>query len=261
MLVKEIIKKLIVCFLAGAGAGLGTGFAGMSAAGIISPLLLTFCGVPAYQAIGIGLASDVLASAISAYTYKRHGNLDIKNALILLGCVLSMTVVGSFIASLLPDRTMGYMSQIGLLVIGIKFLLKPERKVGKSENENKAKQIIKSVIGGIFVGFICGFVGAGGGMMLLFVLTSFLGYEIHMAVGTSVFIMAFTALIGGFSHIYIGGIPDTFCLICCIIFTLIWARIAAVIANKAAEKTLSRIAGVIMVITSVVVLGFNLLVQ
>lgn len=257
MLDKEIMIKLIVCFFAGAGAGLGTGFAGMSAAGIISPLLLTFCGVPAYQAIGVGLASDVLASAISAYTYKKHGNLDIKNALILLGCVLSMTVAGSFIASFLPDQTMGYMSQIGLLVIGIKFLIKPGRKVGKFENESKTKQIVKSVIGGVFVGFICGFVGAGGGMMLLFVLTSFLGYEIHMAVGTSVFIMAFTALIGGVSHVYIGGIPDMFCLISCIIFTLIWARIASVIANKAPEKTLSRIAGVIMVLTSVIVLGFN----
>ena len=261
MLVKEVIIKLIVCFLAGVGAGLGTGFAGMSAAGIISPLLLTFCGVPAYQAIGIGLASDVLASVVSAYTYKRNGNLDIKNALILLGCVLSMTVVGSFIASFLPDQTMGYMSQIGLLVIGIKFLVMPGRKVGKSENENKTKRIMKSVIGGIFVGFICGFVGAGGGMMLLFVLTSFLGYEIHMAVGTSVFIMAFTALIGGVSHIYIGGLPDTFCLINCIIFTLIWARIASIIANKASEKTLSRIAGVIMVVTSAVVLGFNFLIK
>lgn len=256
---KEMIIKLIVCFLAGAGAGLGTGFAGMSAAGIISPLLLTFCGVPAYQAIGIGLVSDVLASAVSAYTYKRNGNLDVKNALSLLLCVLSMTIVGSFVASFLPDRTMGYMSQFGLLAIGIKFLVKPGRKVGKVEKDSKAKRIIKSLVGGVLVGFICGFVGAGGGMMLLFVLTSFLGYEIHMAVGTSVFIMAFTALIGGASHIYIGGVPDIFCLISCVIFTLIWARIASVIANKASEKTLSRIAGVIMVITSMVVLGFKFL--
>lgn len=261
MIEKEIIVKLIVCFLAGAGAGIGTGFAGMSAAGIIGPLLLTFCGVPAYQAIGIGLASDVLASGVSAYTYKKHGNLDIKNALVLLLCVLGMTIVGSFVASFLPDQTMGYMSQIGLLAIGIKFLVKPGRKEGKFENETKAKRIIKSIIGGLLVGFICGFVGAGGGMMLLFVLTSFLGYEIHMAVGTSVFIMAFTALIGGVSHIYIGGIPDLFCLICCVIFTLIWARIASVIANKASEKTLSRIAGMVMVITSLVVLGFNFLLK
>lgn len=57
-------------------------------------------------------------------------------------------------------------------------------------NVGSAKErLMKAIIGGIFVGFICGFVGAGGGMMMLFVLTSFLGYQMHMAVGTSVFIM------------------------------------------------------------------------
>ena len=62
---------LIVCFIAGAGAGLGTGFAGMSAALVIGPMLTTFLNVPAYKAVGIGLFSDVLASAVSAYTYKK----------------------------------------------------------------------------------------------------------------------------------------------------------------------------------------------
>ena len=252
-----MIFKLFICFLAGAGAGLGTGFAGMSAEGIISPLLLTFCGIPAYEAIGIGLASDVLASAISAWTYKRHGNLDIKNSILLLSCVLVMTIVGSYIASFLPDQTMGCMSQFGLLLIGIKFLIKPGRKVAEVKNETKVKQIVKTVIGGVIVGFICGFVGAGGGMMLLFVLTSILGYEIHKAVGTSVFIMCFTALIGGASHFSIGGKPDIMCLILCIIFTFIWARIASVIANRVSEKVLCRAAGVIMVLTSVVVLLVN----
>ena len=253
----ELLFKILICFLAGAGAGLGTGFAGMSAAGIISPLLLTFCGIPAYQAIGIGLASDILASAVSAWTYKKHGNLDIKNALVLLTAVLCMTVVGSYVASFLPEQTMGGMSQIGLLIIGIKFLLKPGRKVGKTGEESAKTRTIKAIVGGVLVGFICGFVGAGGGMMLLFVLTSFLGYEIHMAVGTSVFIMAFTALIGGISHVSIGGMPDLTCLIACVIFTLIWARIAAVIANKASEKVLCRTAGAIMVLTSGVVLYVN----
>ncbi len=65
--------------------------------------------------------------------------------------------------------------------------------------QTKKNRIIKSIIGGCMAGFICGAVGAGGGMMLLFALTSFLGYEMHIAVGTSVFIMAFTALIGEIS--------------------------------------------------------------
>lgn len=60
--------SILICFIAGMGAGLGTGFAGMSAAAVISPMLITFLDVPAYQAVGIALASDVLASAVSAYT-------------------------------------------------------------------------------------------------------------------------------------------------------------------------------------------------
>ena len=44
---------VLVCFLAGCGAGLGTGFAGMSAAAVISPRLITFLGVESYQAVGI----------------------------------------------------------------------------------------------------------------------------------------------------------------------------------------------------------------
>ena len=103
----------------------------------------------------------------------------------------------------------------------------------------------------------CGFIGAGGGMMLLFVLTTFLGYEMHIAVGTSVFIMAFTAFTGGISHIVIGGLPDITALISCVVFTLMWAQIAAKIANKASSKTLNRVVGVVMIVTSVIILFVN----
>ena len=127
------------------------------------------------------------------------------------------------------------------------------------EESSPKNRLVKAIIGGVFVGFICGFVGAGGGMMLLLVLTSFLGYPMHLAVGTSVFIMAFTALTGGVSHFIIGGIPDVLCLVLCVAFTLIWARIAAKIANKASAKTLNRAVGIVMIITSVVILAVNYL--
>lgn len=54
------------------GAGLGTGFAGMSAAAVITPMLTTFLGIDPYVAVGIALASDVLASAVSAYHYGKN---------------------------------------------------------------------------------------------------------------------------------------------------------------------------------------------
>ena len=252
--------KVVVSLVAGAGAGIGTGFAGMSAAAIIGPMLATFIGMPAYQALGIGLASDVLASAISAWVYHKHGNLDIKNSLPLLITVLCMTVVGSLIGKFVPNSSMGCMQQIGLICVGVKFLVKPGRATKEQmENLDPKSRFVKAVAGGIVVGFICGFIGAGGGMMLLLVLSSFLGYEMHMAVGTSVFIMMFTAFTGSASHMIIGGVPDLVCLISCIIFTFLWARIAAKIANKVDSITLSRAAGLVMVGFSVVILAVNYL--
>lgn len=251
----SFLSKVVICFLAGAGAGIGTGFAGMSAAAVVGPILVTFLGVPAYEAVGIGLISDVLASLISAYTYKKNGNLDIKNSLPLMISVLIVTVIGSLVASFLPERTMGNTMQIALIFVGLRFLLKPVTTTKEQmEAISPKERLIKAVVGGIFVGFICGFVGAGGGMMMLFVLTSFLGYQLHMAVGTSVFIMAFTALTGGLSHFAIGGIPDMICLILCVIFTLLWARIAAYIANKSDAKTLNRVVGIVMILTSIAIL-------
>ena len=151
----DILIKILVCFIAGAGAGIGTGFAGMSAAAVIGPMLITFLGVPAYDAVGIGLLSDVLASLVSAYTYKKSGNLDVKSSLPLLVSVLICTMIGSFAASFLPDRAMSGTMQIALIIIGLRFILKPVNKTREQlEGSSPRGRLVKAVIGGIFVGFI-----------------------------------------------------------------------------------------------------------
>lgn len=256
----SLFLTIIVTFFAGMGAGLGTGFAGMSAAAVISPMLITFLGIDPYMAVGIALSSDVLASAVSAYTYGKNKNLDIKNGLIMMVSVLSFTVAGSYISSLVPSTAMGNFSVFMTFLLGIKFIVKPVMTTKESMNSVSAKKrALQSLICGILIGFICGFIGAGGGMMMLLILTSVLGYELKTAVGTSVFIMTFTALTGAVSHFAIGGLPDITVWILCIIFTLIWARIAAVFANKATPKTLNRATGVILVILGIVVMLFSLL--
>ena len=255
-----LLFTVIVTFFAGMGAGLGTGFAGMSAAAVISPILITFLGIDPYMAVGIALSSDVLASAVSAYTYGKNKNLDIKNGLIMMVTVLIFTVVGSYISSLVPSATMGNFSVFMTFLLGIKFIVRPVMTTKEAmQGVFAKKRAMQSVICGIIIGFICGFIGAGGGMMMLLILTSVLGYELKTAVGTSVFIMTFTAFTGAVSHFTIGGLPDPAVWILCIIFTLIWARIAAVLANKATPKTLNRATGVILVVLGVVVMAFSFL--
>ncbi len=255
-----MLVKILVTFFAGMGAGLGTGFAGMSAAAVISPMLITFLGMEPYMAVGIALSSDVLASGVSAYIYGKNKNLDIKNGLIMMLSVLAFTVVGSYVSSLLPAATMGNFSVFMTFLLGIKFIIRPVMTTKESmESVSAKKRFVQSIVCGMVIGFICGFVGAGGGMMMLLILTSVLGYELKTAVGTSVFIMTFTAFTGAISHFAIGGIPDLVTWILCIIFTLMWARVAAVFANAATPKTLNRITGVILVVLGVVVMGFSLI--
>ncbi len=248
----------IICFISGIGAGLGTGFAGMSAAAVISPMLITFLKLPAYEAVGIALASDVLASAVSAYTYGKNKNLDIRNGLVMMVTVLICTLIGSWTASLVPNTTMGSFSVFMTFLLGIKFIVKPVLTTKESMSETSEKtRLVQSVISGIVVGFICGFIGAGGGMMMLLLLTGVLGYELKTAVGTSVFIMTFTALTGAVSHFVIGGMPDIRCLVFCVISTLLWARIAALFANKASAVTLNRMTGVVLAILGAAILFVN----
>ena len=148
-----LLFTVIVTFFAGMGAGLGTGFAGMSAAAVISPMLITFLHMDPYMAVGIALSSDVLASAVSAYTYGKNKNLDVKNGLLMMVSVLTFTVVGSYIASLLPSRTMGSFSVFMTFLLGVKFIVRPvmttkEAMMGVSAH----KRAMQSIVCGVLIG-------------------------------------------------------------------------------------------------------------
>ena len=153
------ITQLIVCIVAGLGAGLGTGLAGLSAAAVVSPMLITFLHMPAYQAIGIALASDVLASGVSAWTYKKNKNIDIRHGVIMLISVLIFTLVGSFVSSLVPNGTMGGFFESDDTVCRTEIYHPSdhddERSTGKQSEKQKIQQsILCGVVIGIYL-WIC----------------------------------------------------------------------------------------------------------
>ena len=95
-------------------------------------------------------------------------------------------------------------------------------------------------------------------MMMLLVLVSVLGYELKTAVGTSVFIMTFTALTGAVSHFAIGGgITDYSVLVLCVVFTLAGAALTAKFANKASPKIMNRTLGFGLAAMSIVMIIIN----
>ena len=255
-----MVLKIIVCILAGLGAGFATGFSGISAAVVVSPALHTFLGLDSYQAICIALSSDVLASADASVNFGKHGNLRIKDSLALLAPVLVFDFVGSWASKFIPSPALGSITVLMTFFMGLKFLFFPVTSLHRLRGEQtpKEKLLVTLFVGGA-IGFISGFAGAGGGMMTLFALTTLMGYEIKEAVGTSVFIMTFTALVGGASHIALDGWPDAAALLVCVGFTFIGATISSRMANKVASKTLNTVTGVFLTALGVIMLLTNII--
>ncbi len=255
-----MLKIVIVCILAGIGAGISTGFAGLSAAVFITPLLTGVLGIPVFDAVGVSLASDVLASAVSSVTYKKYGNINIRDSRVLLFIILAFTVIGTVIGFLVTSSETGngIMSWWLLLsefALGLSFIIRAEKNKEMKKNPRFDRfRSILTVFCGIYIGALCGFQGAGGGLMMLFTLTVVMGYAFKTGVGTSVFMMTFTALIGAVSHFVINGLPDLKILLITIASTFVSAQAASLIANKVSNKILKRITGAILILTALVIL-------
>lgn len=237
--------ELIVYIIAGLGAGIVTGLAGLSAASVISPILITVLNFEPFMAIGISLSSDVLASALSAATYAKNKNIDVKGGMWLLIPAMVLTVAGCFLGYSVGSTALGVVSCVFPIFLGLRFVFSRENKpLSFVENISLRTKHILSILSGAVIGTICGFSGAGGGMMMLMLLTMLLSYELKTAVGTSVFIMMFLALVGAISHFGMIGYVDWTAMTVCALSALAGAYVAAKFANKADPKVLHRAIGI-----------------
>ena len=254
--------------VAALGAGIGTGLAGLSAATVMVPILIVLCpsfsgetGV--YQATAIALASDILGSAVTARTYAKNGRIDLKRGWGMLLCVLSMCAAGSYVAFLVENVVLGSFTLILTFCIGLRFLISPDtKKTRPAGNAGKldGKGIAVSVFFGLTIGFGTGFVGTGGGMMMLVVFTAFLGMELKTAVGTSTFIMTFTALIASISHILIHPaiiLQKWDVLVLCVAVATTASLVTARFANRVKNRTAGLLTGAVLTVLGAAMLMLN----
>ena len=245
--------------IAALGAGIGTGLAGLSAATVMVPILIVLCPsfsgeTGAYQATAIALASDILGSAVTTFTYAKHKNIDLKRGWIMLTCILTMCTVGSYVAWLAGNAVLGGFTLFLTFFIGIRFLIKPDTSRQNTALRGERldwKGVAISLFFGLTIGFGTGFVGTGGGMMMLVVFTAFLGMERKTAVGTSTFIMTFTALIASVSHIIIHPaiiLERWDALLICIIVATVASLVSSQFANRVKNRTVGLVTGAVLTV-------------
>ncbi len=253
---------LFYLILSGFGAGVVTGLAGASAATIVTPIMTIFGGVPAYTAITMALFTDVFASAMSAFTFWKNGNIDLKRGMKFTIFVVIGSIIGSWASTKVDSSALSAVSVVMIMIISVNFLIKSNRIKKESEGLIEKKEVkllfqdhklVAVIISGLLVGFLCGFVGAGGGLMILVVLSSIVGMDTKTGVGTSVLVMTFTALSGGIAHIpNVLPLDNGMSLVTAILITsaagIVGAQLAARFANKTKEYVLLRIVAITFII-------------
>ena len=260
--------EYLIVFIASMLAGIGTGLVGLSAATAMVPLLIVLCPTfggehGAYMATAIALASDILGSAVTSAVYAKNKKIDLKHGMIMLVCIITMCTVGSVAAYFTHQQVLGGFSLFLCVAIGVRFLVSPaskERPEGAGAKKLTAAQVAASLFFGITIGFGTGFFGSGGGMMMLIVFTAMLGYDRKTAVGTSTFIMTFTALIASVSHILIEPTIIFECwdyLLIAIVTATVFSLASAQFANKVNSKAVGYTTGLILFFLGITLVFLN----
>lgn len=250
--------EFVVYVFAGLVAGILTGLVGLSAAVIIAPIFATFLGMNPYTAIGIALASDVFASGVGASNYYKHKNISIKGALIVTGVVVIFAVIGSYASFFIKPFTLNSTINIFVFVLGIRFLVYPVKSGPGMPLLSRSKWIIiQTLLWGAVIGSISGFFGAGGGLSILALLTMLLKYDVKKAIGTSLFVMAFTALVSASAHFVIEGFILWVPLLITSIAAVVGAYGSSLLANKVSERTLSYLIGIFLLLDGAALIIFH----
>lgn len=260
-----VLEQIIATFLIilsaatlGSMIGVGGGF-------IIVPLLNLVVMLPIKQAVATSLLS-IIATSISATTvYVRKKLVDFKLGLCLEISSIIGVMLGANLLYILSELFIAFLLSIVLVYAGIRmFITKTEKNVGDGgykgntyRYEFKYHNLLFGVIGSFFAGMASGLLGIGGGIIKLPILVLILSVPMHVAIGTSLFMISITSTTGSIIHI-VRGLVNYELGIVAMAGGLIGAQIGSRIGLKIKAIWLRKIFGIILIIFAISVVLKNI---
>lgn len=249
--------SLSVMLVAGLGAGAVMGLIGASAIILLFPIFVLVLKMDSYTAIGLSLAIDVFAAIIASRVYYKKGHIDLRGLLYFLIFAFVGVVLGSYFSLFISSGNLSGLIGIAIIGVGIAFIAnkshEPRPFLKRLRVKFQKRKVFWLCLLGFLIGITSGIFGAGGGVTILFVLVFILGYEMHIAIGTSVFIMMLISLCGSVFHYYHSPFSWIF-LIVGSVGAILGANFSSVLANKISEEKLKKLAGFILIILGMILI-------
>ncbi len=226
----EINALLLV--LLGVAVGVLGGFFGMGGAWMVTPALNIF-GFPMPFAVGTDLCHMAGKSIISTRRHAKFGNVDMKLGFIMLAFDVVGIEIGARVVMFLEKLGLAgpvirwvyvvFLALIGILVFYDFYKKQQLDKAGADEAQSaitwhetlhkiKIPPMVKLPVAGVecslwlpasvgfMVGLLAGFLGIGGGLLMMPALVYLIGCPTFVAVGTDLFTIMLAGLYGAFTY-------------------------------------------------------------
>lgn len=177
--------------------GLSLGLTGAGGSIVTLPVLVYLAGVPAAEAVGLSLLVVGAAAAAGALQRWRAGDFHPRAALMFgLAGMAGAAVGAKFTRMVAPEVLLAVFAGL-MLLVGLKML-----RGGEGETAMAAEcKPFRCLAAGGGVGVLTGFIGVGGGFLLMPALVKFARLPLRMATGTSLAVIAFNSAAGFAAHL------------------------------------------------------------
>jgi len=182
--------------------GLSLGIFGGGGSILAVPVLVLVTHLAPAAAVGTSLAMVGTTSLVASYAHHRQGYVVAKVALLfgLSGVVTAF--LGAKLTALVSGTVLMYSFAALMLVVGVGMLLGKGRNTGPDcPSSAPTSRLTASILAGAGVGLITGFLGVGGGFLVVPALIAFAGLDLRQAVGTSLFVIAINSAAGFAGHL------------------------------------------------------------
>lgn len=193
------MSAILIGFL----AGYLSGHFGLGGGLITTPAIRLILGYPSFIAVGTPLLVNIPTALSGAYVYNKSGFVDKFIAVRLMITGAAGAVIGSYLTSYFSGGFILFLTSIVILILGIRFPFNVgKKKIGEISG-------FTVLISGLAIGIASGFLGLGGGFLLVPFLTLVAGKDIKTSFGTSLAVISTITIPAALVHYVLGHVDLT----------------------------------------------------
>lgn len=194
----------VIGLILSACIGLSLGLIGGGGSIITVPVLVYVLGVDAHQAIGMSLAVVGATSLVGASLHFRRGTVDVRTGALFGASGILGAFFGSRLTYLVSPGVLLLLFAALMLTTAVMMLVRRGRSASEAEVVHE-RSTAKAIAAGLGVGVLTGFLGVGGGFLVVPALVFFGGLSMKEAIGTSLLVIAINCAAGLLGHLQYGG--------------------------------------------------------